>query len=131
MMKAFTLKKIDSIEGKQDIYKLEIDNNCQFDEFEKEIINRGQYDNELGSIYSLMEDVANNKLLPKTRFRDITLSKKDKTKEYEFKTRNLRVFAIKSPGGQIIILGGYKNNQKKDIKKFRYIKAEYLKDQKQ
>ncbi len=37
MMKAFTLKKIDSVEGKQDIYKLEIDNNCQFDEFEKEL----------------------------------------------------------------------------------------------
>jgi len=129
-MKTFTLKKIDSIEGKQDIYKLEIDNNCQFDEFEKEILKRAQYENELASLYSLIEDIANNKLLPKNRFRDITQSKKDKIKEYEFKTRNLRVYAIKSLGGKIIILGGYKNNQKKDINKFRYIKAEYLKVQK-
>jgi hypothetical protein len=74
--------------------------------------------------------VANNKLLPKTRFRDITLSKKEMIKEYEFKSRNLRVYAIKSPGGKIILLGGYKSNQKKDIKKFRNIKAEYIKNQK-
>jgi hypothetical protein len=129
-MKKFTLKEIDCIDGKQSIYKLVINNKCQFDEFEKEILNRGQYKNELSSIYSLIEDVANNKLLPKTRFRDITLSKKEMIKEYEFKSRNLRVYAIKSPGGKIILLGGYKSNQKKDIKKFRNIKAEYIKNQK-
>ena len=126
-MKKFTLKEIEWIEARQSIYKLEIDNNCQFDMFEKEISYRKQYENELASIYSLIEDVANNKLLPKTKFRDITITKKDNIKEYEFKSRNLRVYAIKSEEGKVIILGGYKNNQKKDIKKFRRIKAEYIK----
>jgi hypothetical protein len=129
-MKRFTLKELECIEAKQRIYKLEIDNSCQFEKFEQEISERKQYENEIASIYSLIEDVANNKLLPKTKFRDITITKKDKIKEYEFKTRNLRVYTIKSSEGKIIIIGGYKNNQKKDIKKFRKIKTEFIKHQK-
>jgi|SRR6056297_4078965 len=124
-MTKFTLKKIEEIEGKQDIFKMEIDDTCLFDEFENDIENKGQYEQELYSIYSLMEDVANNKLLPKQKFRDITINKKDSLKEYEFKSKHLRVYAIKTKEGKVIILGGYKNNQKRDIKKLRNIKANY------
>lgn len=98
-----------------------------FDEFEKEIEHRGQYEEELYAIYSLMEDVADNKLLPKEKFRDITIKKKDKIKEYEFKSKHLRVYAIKAPDGKVLVMGGYKNHQKKDIKKFRSIKDKYIK----
>lgn len=98
-----------------------------FDEFENEIDRLGQYEEELFYIYSSMEDVANNKLLPKTKFRDISINKKDKVKEYEFKSKHLRIYAIKSPEGKVIIMGGYKNSQKKDIKKFRFIKDKYIK----
>lgn len=121
----FTLKKIEELEGKQDIFKMEINGECLFDEFEREIENKGQYEQELFSIYSLMEDVANNKLLPEFKFRDITNKKRDKIKEYEFKSKHLRVYAIKTKEGKVVIIGGYKNSQKKDIKKFRKIKANY------
>jgi len=123
----YSLKVIEGIESKQDIYKLQIDNSCMFDEFENEIEQRGQYKDELCAIYSLIEDVANNKLLPKTKFRDITISKNDTFKEYEFKSKHLRVYAIKAPDGKVIVMGGYKNHQKKDIKRFRKIKDQYIK----
>lgn len=126
-MSKFTLNKIEELEAKQDIFKLAVNNSCLFDKFEKEIEARGQYEEELYSIYSLIEDVANNKLLPKTKFRDITIGKKDNVKEYEFKSKHLRVYAIKASGGKIIVMGGYKNRQKKDIRQFRSIKAEYIK----
>lgn len=74
-----------------------------------------------------MEDVSNDKLLPKNKFRDITLYAKDRNKEYEFKSKHLRVYAMKGPGRKIVILGGYKNNQKNDIRKFRATKNEYFK----
>ncbi|HKK59727.1 MAG TPA: hypothetical protein VJ937_09625 [Salinivirga sp.] len=125
-MTRYSLHKIDAIEGKQQFYKLGIDNKCQFDEYEEEIENNGQYEEELASIYANMEDVANNKLLPNTKFKDITKGK-SKVKEYEFKTKHLRVYAIKHPDGKLIIFGGYKNQQKKDIRKFRSIKNAYLK----
>lgn len=125
-MAKYTLNPLEEIDGIQDIYKMQIDDLCLFDDFEKEIEKRGQYEEELYSIYSLIEDVANNKLLPKTKFRDITNSKKDNIKEYEFKSKHLRVYAIKAPNGKVIIMGGYKSNQKKDIKKFRSIKSNYI-----
>lgn len=125
-MSKYSLNKIEGIEGKQNIYKLHIDESCMFDEFEEEIESKGQYEEELYAIYSLMEDVADNKLLPKEKFRDITISKKEKFKEYEFKSKHLRVYAIKAPDGKVVIMGGYKNRQKKDIKKFRSIKDKYI-----
>ncbi len=124
-MKKYTLNKISEIDGFQSIFKLDIDGKCQFDEFENEINANGQYNEELNSLYSLIEDVANNKLLPKTKFRDITNNKKDRIKEYEFKTKHLRVYAIKTNEGKVVILGGYKNSQAKDINKFRNIKKTY------
>ncbi len=125
-MAKYTLNPLEEIDGKQDIYKMQIDDRCLFDDFEEEIEYRGQYEDELYSIFSLIEDVANNKLLPKTKFRDITISKKETVKEYEFKSKHLRVYAIKAPNGKIIIMGGYKNSQQKDIKKFRKIKSNYI-----
>lgn len=125
-MKEYSLNKIEEIEGKQVFYKLEIGGVCQFDEYVKEIERDGQYIDEYTSLIANMEDIANNNLLPKTKFRDITPSKKDKVKEYEFKTRHLRVYAIKNEAGKLILMGGYKNTQKKDINKFRALKDSYL-----
>lgn len=126
-MKEYSLNKIEEIDGKQVFYKLEVGGECQFDEYVKEIEKEGQYVEEYYSLIANMEDVANNNLLPKTKFRDITLSKKDKVKEYEFKTKHLRVYVIKNDAGKLVLLGGYKNSQKKDINKFRALKDSYLK----
>ncbi len=126
-MKRISLNKIIEIDGKQNIFKLKINGKCLFDDFEKEVKTQGQYYDELCSIYSLIEDVADNKLLPKKKFRDIT-RKNDRPKEYEFKSKHLRVYAIKGKDGKIIIMGGYKSNQKNDLKKFRKIKNEHKKE---
>jgi putative component of toxin-antitoxin plasmid stabilization module len=50
-------------------------------------------------------------------------------KEYEIKTRNLRVYMIhEEKSGRIIVTGGKKTSQKKDIRHFRNLKASYLKN---
>ena len=47
-------------------------------------------------------------------------------KQYEFKTKNLRVYAFHDKSnGRIIVLGGKKGTQKKDIKRFRLILENY------
>lgn len=127
-MEIFTLKKIEEIEGKQEIYKLKIDNSCQFDDFENEIEKRGQYEEELASIYAHIEDFANNKTLPEKKFRILNKGvKNDKVKEYEFKSKHLRIYGIKALSGQVIIMGGYKTTQKKDIRRLKNIKSNYIK----
>lgn len=58
-------------------------------------------------------------------FKDVT-PPKALVKEYEFKDGDLRVYGISKFGGKVIIMGGYKNRQKKDYRTFRSLKEQYL-----
>lgn len=123
-MSKFALHNIEAINGKQLFFQLEINGTKQLDAFEEQLIGT-RYFSEFKTALALMDFVANNKTLPDTKFKDIT-PKKEIVKEYEFKTKHLRIYAIHKPGGKIIVLGGFKNNQKSDIKLFRSIKKQFL-----
>lgn len=125
-MTKFALKRIEEIDCRQIVDKLIINDKCQFDEFENFIVTNTTYKSELISIYAYIEYAANSNILPNNKCRDITPDK-ESVKEYEFKSKHLRVYAIKQKNGKIIVLGGFKKNQKKDLKKFRNIKIQYLK----
>ena len=107
-MPNFALKPIESVKGKQSFKKLLIDNECQLDEYEKEIKENKdkRYIKELEKIFNYMNQVANLISLPDNKFKNIS-PKKEKVNEFEFKSKHLRVYAIKKENGQIIILGGY------------------------
>ncbi len=124
-MAKFSLKLIDSIEGKQKFYKLIQNDVCPFDNFQIEIEN-SNYLSELLTIYAYMEMVSNLKTLPNTKFRDITPDK-SLVKEYEIKSKHLRIYLFhEEKTGKIIVCGGYKKSQKSDIKHFRNLKKSYL-----
>lgn len=125
-MHKFALQTIDAVRGTQTFEKLLVDGVAPLDTFENGLEDQNR--KSLVKIYAYMNDVANNLLLPKTKFRDVT-PQKERVKEYEFKDGNLRVYAISKPGGKIIILGGCKNRQKKDFRTFRSLKAQYLKQE--
>ena len=124
-MEKFSLKLIKSVQGKQNFYKLIEDDFCPFDAFQTEIKN-GNYHAELLTIYAYMEIVANLKTLPNTKFRDITPNKSS-NKEYEIKSKHLRIYLFHEENtGKIIVCGGYKTSPKSDIKHFRNLKKAYL-----
>lgn len=124
-MPKFALKKIKAIKGKQSFYDLKINDVGQFESFSNEL--GEQYKNELLTLNARMDLVANLNRLPKEKFRDIT-PKKESVKEYEFKTKHLRLYAIHiEKTGKIIVLCGYKNTQKSDITSFRSLKSQFLK----
>ncbi|MBQ9387429.1 MAG: hypothetical protein IJU01_02075 [Lachnospiraceae bacterium] len=123
-MPNFALRKIDAVRGIQSFEKLIVDGVAPFDTFENNL--ETKYRRNLQKIYFYMNEVANNKTLPITKFKDVT-PKKGSVKEYEFKDGDLRVYGISKFGGKIIILGGYKNQQKKDYRTFRSLKELYLK----
>jgi putative component of toxin-antitoxin plasmid stabilization module len=86
-----------------------------------------QYESELLTLNARMDLVANLERLPKQKFRDLTPAK-EQVKEYEFKTKHLRLYVIHiEKTGKVVVLGGYKNTQKKDIRGFRSLKKQYLK----
>ena len=139
-MSKFVIKTVDAIKGKQDFKQLIIlsDNidtkkvnvekiDGQLDIYKKSL--EDSYSSSYNRILSIMDAVANNQGVSNTQWKDVTPNK-EIVKEYEVKAGDLRVFLIKIPNGKLIILGGYKNQQKSDFKKFRSLKQQYLQSEK-
>ncbi len=116
-MRIFATQKIEAIKGIQVFKKLLVDDKCPLDEFERKLKSKKDK-SELRSIYALMDQVAINRSLSRNKFRVIE-SCHPTLKCYEFKSRNLRVYAFSITNGKIIVLGGYKKTQKKDIRKLK------------
>lgn len=126
-MSIFALKKIEQVKGKIIFYKLEIDNRCEFDEF-CELLESRKDISKLRSILAIMDSVSNLIRLPKTKFRELEgRPPGDNLKEYEIKKKSYRVYLFKDSEGNIIVFGSVKGYQKKDIKRFRAIKDDYIK----
>ena len=130
-MPNYKLKEIEAVQGIQKFYKLEIDGVCEFDKFWEEMEEEGKYSSELDTMLALMDYIAKGNSLPKEKFRELKgRPSSDLIKEYEIKTKHLRVYMFHDSGtGKIIVCGGKKGKQEKDIKKLRKTKNKYL-DQK-
>ena len=125
-MNTFALQKIEEIVGRLEVFKLTVDGECEYDSFEREIEAEGSYLSELTTIQVRLQEMAELKSLPDTKFKDIT-PEKEKVKEYEVKTKHLRVYLFHDvPNGRVIVCSGKKTSQKKDIKHFREVKKRYI-----
>lgn len=122
----FALKEIKEIKGRLKIFKLFIDGDCFYDQFEEEIESEGNLISELRTIETRLHAIADCTSLPSTKYKDITPNN-DRNKEYEIKTPNLRVYLFHDKeNGRVIVSGGKKTSQKSDIKRFRNIKRDYF-----
>jgi putative component of toxin-antitoxin plasmid stabilization module len=124
-MSKFALKEYNNVIGKIKFFKLIEDKICYWDDFCREIQKDANMEDQLITVISRMNDIANLRTLPKQKFKDITPNK-ETVKEYEIKTNDLRVYYIKDGSGNLVIVGGKKNSQPEDIKRFRAIKKAYL-----
>jgi hypothetical protein len=125
-MPTFELEKIDAIVGKQSFYKLLKDGICEFDEFVAQTKAEGSFDKEITKIYALMQQVAELKTLPQEKFKELKNSKSE-VKEYEIKTKHLRVYLFhQEHTGKIIVTSGKKTTQNQNIAHFREIKKKYF-----
>ena len=124
-MSNFAFRELEGIDGIQKFCKLVIDEECQFDIYEDEINKNKKLSSQLGALYQAMQWVADLRSLPDTKFKDITPNK-ETVKEFEFKSKDLRIYAIKIEDGKLILIGGYKNKQNKDLRQFRSIKKRLL-----
>lgn len=110
--------QIEAVKGKQRFDKLVIDGKCPFDEFEESM--KSHYANEIVQLYALMNEVANLRSLPGTKFH--AYDNKD-PRGWEFKTKNLRLYCVEQPGGKIVVIGGQKSQQDKDTSTFRHYQS--------
>ena len=89
----------------------------------EEILVGTTYTSEFVTLLAYMDKVANLHSLPATKFKDIT-PKDETVKEYEFKSKHLRIYAVQKPGGKVVVLGGFKTTQPADIAAMRRLKVE-------
>lgn len=68
-MNKFALKYIGEIVGRLKIFKLVVNDHCEYDEFEKQILAEASLSSELLTIQARLNDVAECRLLPKKKFR--------------------------------------------------------------
>lgn len=126
-MPKFAVVKLDEIVGKVTFFKLVIDGKCLFDEFWEQINKDGNMQTELRSISAMFQNFANGLNLPGAKYHLL----KNIPNAAEFKTRHLRVYVFHdTETGKIVILGGKKTNQAKDLKKLEKIITQYNKDKK-
>jgi putative component of toxin-antitoxin plasmid stabilization module len=125
-MPIFVIHLIEEISGRIKISKLEMDGLIPYDAFEEEIKRDGTFEKELINVQAILKQYADLKSLPDKKFKPLKGCYDDYT-EYEIKTKNLRVYLFKEEKtGSIIICGGKKNTQRKDISEFRRIKRAYI-----
>lgn len=127
-MSKFDVKRCNNINGKIAFFKLIENEKCHWDEFCKEIQREGTWAEQLDSLISQMDDKANMKLLPETKYRDIDTGVPG-VKCYEFKSRDLRAYCM-TDGVGIIIFAGRKSTQSKDISKFKSLVKQYKESKK-
>ena len=129
-MHRFALKKVEGIRGRIDFYFLVIDGKCEADDFLNKLIHTGR-NKDVGKLYSIIEGIASGMRLPPNRHKELQgRAKNDNVKDYEIKNGDLRLYYFEISTGKIVVIGANKNKitaQRKDIKRFREIKLEYLK----
>ena len=94
-------------------YKLYVDGKCAFDDFLEEVMRNVADCKSMKAIIAYMDSI-NARLLPATIYNYIQSGERNDL--HEFKKRNLRVYVIDQKPNIYIVMSGYKDNQKKDIK---------------
>ncbi|MDE7388408.1 MAG: hypothetical protein K2M97_04040 [Muribaculaceae bacterium] len=116
----YSKKSYDDVTNpKYKFYVLYEDDRSYFEEFIDSLEQASDLD-EFDQIRALMDKVDNNNL-PKSKYRHIKGGKSDRKDVYEFKSKHLRIYAIKMTPNYYLLLGGHKKTQDKDIDKvFRH-----------
>lgn len=124
-MNIFALEKFGIIKGHIPFYKLKVNGICPIDEFWNEIERQGNLKKQLINAIAVMERYALGLPTSPYKFKNIT-NVDDPVNEYEIKTKDLRVYFFKNREGAIVVSGGKKSTQRKDIGRFKSLTVEYL-----
>lgn len=118
-MSIFALEKMEEIkdDGELSFYKISVDDNCLFDQFQRGISCLKPEMKSFKKILACMNWMAeSNQKLPRTKFNSIKY--KQNVIGYEFKEQNLRVYVLKIDPNVFVVLGGFKKSQSRDINNF-------------
>lgn len=127
-MRSFEYQICTLVKGKKQVYELYINGKCLIREFIKAKSKDGISESSIKKLFAILESYANGIRLPYKKFHPLKgIKKGDKYTEYECKSDHLRLYFFLDPTiGDIILLGGDKNNQDSDVNKFRSLKKQFI-----
>jgi len=124
-MPTFAVERLSEISHELEISQLRVDGVGAMDEFIKKFA-VGNTRKDVIRITSTMEQVSKRLSMPYTKWHPLKGSA-GTVREYEAKAGDLRLYAVQIHPGYIIVLGGTKGNQDRDIRRLRSLKDSYLK----
>lgn len=98
-------------------FEVSVNDRFLFQEFANSLRNSTVDKKRLNAIYRYMDMISPSVFLPKEKFRQ--LEGMGSPLYYEFKKNDIRVYVLKQEPSVFILLGGYKGNQKADIKRIK------------
>ena len=126
LMTIFTLAKVEAFETSSTVWKLLRNGRCFVDEFREEVKKDKNLREEWLEMIATIHDAASGKLLPQKRFKKLKLAKSFVFQAYEAKSFSLRLYMITEHKiGKILVCGGRKKTQIKDIERLKRIIKEY------
>lgn len=112
-MRLYQTRQFEYVHGSYYEYReLAVDGKYLFSGFLDELRNSRDDVRKLMHIYSLMAALSPSVMLPARKFRKYTC-KIDGV--FEFKKDDIRVYVLKKSPEIYVVLGGYKDNQKRDV----------------
>ena len=112
---------------KIDVYELCKNGKSVFEEFFEQIEGEGNLISNLAAAIRIIEDSANLKMVPKSKFR-VLQGLSVKCKVFEAKSGIIRIYIFhEEKTGRVIVMGGNKDSQDEDIKRLERIIKEYYK----
>jgi len=129
-MPTFVLKEMDlPVTAQVKVCWLEIDGSSPYAAFEKRMLKSGNQ-RDLNKLAVLFEAIAHGEQIPKNALKELKgVPSEDDWREYELRKNQLRVYYfLIPPDNTVVVMGEFKKGekqQKKNIKKFREIKAAF------
>jgi hypothetical protein len=108
------------------VYELVSNGRNEFEEFVEQIKTEGTHGTDLAKAISIVETASNLQRMPKGKWREL-YDDKLPCKLYEAKSNIIRIYLFhQEHKGRVIVMAGKKDDQEKDIKRFKRIVKTYL-----
>ena len=115
-----------NLSTKKKVGKLLRNGKCLVDPFLDELKSDKNKKGSLAGIYAILEDIGNTLLVPENKYKKLNGYDKLNYRPYEIRYKEFRLYTIyDSAAGQLLLIGGDKKSQPKDLKRIEQIIKEY------
>jgi hypothetical protein len=125
-MPTFAVEELPNPGARFPLYELLIDDERQLAAFVAAHAANPQYQSEIRTLQAYMLAYAQGMRMTDKKFKELKRDGADPIKDFEFRSKHLRVYLFQHPvSGRVVVGGGLKTEQDGDIARLRRLKAAF------